>query len=245
MQCPVTPDNNAGMPLRPAGLPTIALLGVLWAGQAGAAGPETATQPSSYWRERTSLFRTFTHQPQVVMIGDSLTDGAEWAEMFPQQDIVNRGIDSDTTEGVLARLGDILSIRPRQAFVMIGINDFADAKREVDAVFASYRSIVSRLDQGGVKVTVQSTLPCNVAKAAWKSCAALNPRIRELNTRLASLASTRVRFVDLWPLLAANGELNSDYTYDGVHLNGEGYRQWRRGIAPFMAVRDQPPAGHR
>ena len=234
------------MPLRPPGLPTIAILVFLWAGRAGAAGPETVTQPSSsYWRERSSLFRTFTHQPQVVMIGDSLTDGAEWAEMFPQQDIVNRGIDSDTTEGVLARLDDILSVKPRQAFVMIGINDFADAHRQVAAVFASYRSIVTRLDQGGVEVTVQSTLPCNVAKAAWKSCAALNPRIRQLNTRLASLASARVRFVDLWPLLAANGELNSDYTYDGVHLNGEGYRQWKRGIAPFMPARDQQPAGHR
>lgn len=229
------------MPLRPHGLPTIAILVLLWAGQARAAGPETATQPSSYWRERTSLFRTFTHQPQVVMIGDSLTDGAEWAEMFPQQDIVNRGIDSDTTEGVLARLDDILRVKPRQAFVMVGINDFADAHREVDAVFASYRSIVSRLDQGGVKVTVQSTLPCNVAKAAWKSCASLNPRIRQLNTRLASLASTRVRFVDLWPLLAVNGELNSDYTHDGVHLNGEGYRQWKRGIAPFMPAPDPQP----
>ena len=232
--------------MRPPGLPTIAILVFLWAGRAGAAGPEAVTQPSSsYWRERTSLFRTFTHQPQVVMIGDSLTDGAEWAEMFPQQDIVNRGIDSDTTEGVLARLGDIVAVKPRQAFVMIGINDFADAHREVDAVFASYRSIVSRLDQGGVKVTVQSTLPCNVAKAAWKSCAALNPRIRQLNTRLASLASARVRFVDLWPLLAANGELSSHYTYDGVHLNGEGYRQWQRGIAPFMPARDQQPAEHR
>ena len=229
------------MPLRPPGLSTIAILVLLWAGQARAAGPETATQPSSYWRERSSLFRTFTHQPQVVMIGDSLTDGAEWAEMFPQQDIVNRGIDSDTTEGVLARLDDILRVKPRQAFVMIGINDLADAHREVDAVFASYRSIVSRLDQGGVKVTVQSTLPCNVAKAAWKSCASLNPRIRQLNTRLAALASTRVRYVDLWPLLAVNGELNSDYTHDGVHLNGEGYRQWKRSIAPFMPAPDPQP----
>ena len=51
-------------------------------------------------------------KPDVVMIGDSLTDGAEWREIFPDQKIVNRGIDSDTTDGVLARLDEIVSIKP-------------------------------------------------------------------------------------------------------------------------------------
>ena len=168
------------------------------------------------------------------MVGDSLTDGAEWAELFPQADIGNRGIDGDTTEGVLARLDDILAARPRQAFIMIGVNDFADGHRGVDAVFASYRSIVARLERSGVLVVVQSTLPCNAAKAQWKSCASFNGKIGQLNVRLATLASARVRFVDLWPLLAADGNLKSEFTYDGVHLNGEGYRQWQRAIAPFM-----------
>jgi lysophospholipase L1-like esterase len=229
------------MTLRPyrLTLPALALLAALGAGAAAAAGPQTQPERSSYWRERSSLFRTLPRH-EVVMIGDSLTDGAEWAELFPGQDIANRGIDSDTSDGVLARLDDILAGKPRQAFLMIGINDFADGQREVDAVFASYSAIVGRLERAGVRVVVQSTLPCNEAKGQWKSCASINGKIARLDARLATLASARVAFVDLRPALAAGGQLDGDLTFDGVHLNGEGYRRWQRAIAALM-----PAAGQR
>jgi len=196
------------------------------------------SQHSSYWRERTSLFRAIGQKADVVMIGDSLTDGGEWAEMFPEQDIVNRGIDSDTTHGVLARLDTILRLEPKRAFLMIGINDFAEQHRSVASVFARYRTLVRRLNEAGVHVVVQSTLPCNEAKAGWKSCASLNPQIAQLDTRLATLASDDVTFVDLRPALAGKGGLKKELTYDGVHLNGEGYRLWKEAIAPHMP----PPA---
>lgn len=202
---------------------------------------QPAPERSSYWRERTSLFRTFGRHAEVVMVGDSLTDAAEWAEMFPAQDIVNRGIDSDTSDGVLERIGDIVAARPRVAFVMIGINDFTDPRRSVDNVFANYREIVRRLSQGGARVVVQSTLPCNEAKAAWKSCASLNGRIAQLDALLPTLASGTVTFVDLRPLLAANGNLKPELTFDGVHLNGDGYRLWKQGIAASMPAPAKAP----
>jgi lysophospholipase L1-like esterase len=230
------------MNLRPIGLCALAILALLRAGAACAAGPGSAPERSSYWHERTSLFASLPHRADVAMIGDSLTDGAEWAELFPGVDIVNRGIDGDTTDGVLARLDGILAHRPRRAFLMIGINDFADERRDVDAVFADYRAIVARLEQAGVGVFVQSTLPCNEAKGAWKSCAALNGSIRQLNERLATLASGRVTFIDLRPLLAGDGGLKSELTYDGVHLNGDGYRLWKRAIARYVAGGQALPA---
>jgi lysophospholipase L1-like esterase len=222
--------------------PWLPVLFLLCAGAAATAGPQAPAERSSYWRERTSLFRTLPGSADVVMIGDSLTDGAEWAELFPRQRIVNRGIDSDTTDGVLARLDDIIAARPRQAFLMIGINDFADLHRDVDAVYADYRAIVAKLRHAGVQVVVQSTLPCNEAKGAWKSCAAINGKIGRLDARLATLAAgsrlkpgiTGSRFIDLRPVLAPHGQLKDEFTYDGIHLNGEGYRHWQRTIAPLM-----------
>jgi lysophospholipase L1-like esterase len=167
------------------------------------------------------------------MVGDSLTDGAEWREMFPGVAIVNRGVDSDTTAGVLRRMESIVSARARKAFVMIGINDFKEG-RTVDAAFNDYRRIVSRLNEGGMRVIVQATLLCNEAKAEWISCAAIQGRIRELNGRLAGLASPNVVFVDINAGLAGAGGLKPELTYDGVHLNGEGYRIWRDEISKFV-----------
>jgi lysophospholipase L1-like esterase len=83
-------------------------------------------------------------------------------------------------------------------------------------------------------VFVQSTLLCNEKIAAWKSCAAVNDKIRQLNGKLAELASAKIAFVDINRGLAGTGGLKDELTYDGVHLNGDGYRIWRDEIAPFV-----------
>jgi lysophospholipase L1-like esterase len=196
-------------------------------------GSKPEAQPSSYWLEKKTFFDTFGAYASIVMVGDSLTDGAEWREMFPGMAIVNRGVDSDTTTGVLRRMESIVSARARKAFVMIGINDFKEG-RTVDAVFQDYRNIVSGLDQGGMKVFVQSTLLCNEPKAGWISCAAIQGKIKELNRRLSGLASPKVAFIDINAGLTGPEGLRPDLTYDGVHLNGEGYRIWRDEISKFV-----------
>jgi lysophospholipase L1-like esterase len=199
-----------------------------------AARSNETPQPSAYWLEKSSFFEAFGARASVVMIGDSITDGAEWGEMFPGATTANRGIDGDTTDGVLRRMEGIKSVRAKKAFIMIGINDFGRAGRTVDAVFDDYRKIVSQLEQSGMKVFIQSTLSCNEAKAAWIACAAIQEKIRGLNRRLASLASGGVAFIDINADLAGEGGLKPELTYDGVHLNGDGYRIWKREISKFV-----------
>jgi len=195
--------------------------------------PQAADQPSSYWTEKKSFFDVLGAYASTVMIGDSLTDGAEWKEMFPGVAVANRGIDEDTTAGVLRRMDGIMSARARKAFIMIGINDFKEG-RTVDAVFQDYASIVSALEKGGMKVFVQSTLLCNEAKGEWISCSAIQRKIRELNRRLAGLASAKVTYIDINAGLTGPEGLRPDLTFDGVHLNGEGYRIWRDEISKFV-----------
>jgi lysophospholipase L1-like esterase len=183
--------------------------------------------------EKKSFFDALGTYASTVMIGDSLTDGAEWKEMFPGSAVVNRGVDGDNTAGVLRRMDGITSARARKAFVMIGINDFKEG-RTVDAVFEDYRTIVSALGKSGMKVFVQSTLMCNGVKAEWIGCAAIQGKIRDLNRRLAGLASANVTYIDINAGLTGPEGLRPDLTYDGVHLNGEGYRIWRDEISKFV-----------
>jgi lysophospholipase L1-like esterase len=196
-------------------------------------GAPRASQPSSYWDEKKSFFDAFGSYASVVMIGDSLTDGAEWREVFPGVAVVNRGVDGDTTAGVLKRMDSIVSAKARKAFVMIGINDLKEG-RSVDAVLQDYRGIVSRLSESGMKVYVESTLACNEAKADWIGCAAMQGKIRQLNRGLAGLASANVTFIDINAQLSGANGLKPDLTYDGVHLNGEGYKVWRDRISKFV-----------
>jgi lysophospholipase L1-like esterase len=188
----------------------------------------------SYWYERTSFFDAVKTTASIVMVGDSLTAGAEWRELFPDASIANRGIDGDTAGGILERLSGIVSVRAQKAFIMIGINDFADAGSSVDTVFGNYMKIVAALKKSGARVFVQSTLMCNERKAAWKSCAAANAKIRQLNEKLAAPGPKEFTFIDINRDLAGESGLKGELTFDGVHLNGKGYLLWHDAIAPFV-----------
>jgi lysophospholipase L1-like esterase len=220
----------------------LAAAALLCAAPGAFAAPVAQAQRSPYWNERTSFFKTFGQHADVVMIGDSLTDAAEWREMFPQLSIVNRGIDNDTTDGVLARLDDMVAARPRLAFVMIGVNDFSNTHASVDTVLTNYRAIVARLQRAGIQVIIQSTLPCNETLGRWKSCKAVNGKIRKLDEQLAKLASDGVAYADLAALLTDAHGLKKQFTYDGVHLNGEGYRVWRDAISHYMTDTSARPS---
>jgi len=63
------------------------------------------------------------HDYDIVFIGDSLTDSAEWEDLFPSSNIANRGIGGDRTNGVLKRMNSIYSTNASKAFIMLGIND--------------------------------------------------------------------------------------------------------------------------
>jgi lysophospholipase L1-like esterase len=205
-----------------------------------AGAPDPPSAHDSYWYERTSFFDAVKTTSSVVMVGDSLTGGAEWRELFPEVGIANRGIDGDTTGGVLDRLSGIVSVHAGKIFIMIGINDFADTEKSVEAVFGNYTKIVAALKPGGAQVFVQSTLLCNERKAAWKSCAAANAKIKLLNEKLAAPGHGEFTFIDINRKLADEGGLKSELTYDGVHLNGNGYLLWRDEIAPFVLAGQKP-----
>jgi lysophospholipase L1-like esterase len=205
-----------------------------------ARGVCAAAAHDSYWHERTSLFDAIKTTSSVVMVGDSLTGGAEWRELFPDVSIANRGIDGDTSGGILERMAGIVAVHAKKAFVMIGINDFTGAGRSVEEVFGNYMKIVAALKQGGAEVFVQSTLMCNERKAAWKSCAAANVKIKQLNRRLAAPGRKEFTFIDINRKLADERGLKDELTYDGVHLNGKGYLLWRNEIAPFVPAGRKP-----
>ena len=74
------------------------------------------------------LIEEFKKQPldfgDIVFLGNSITAGGkDWSERLNEPNIKNRGIGGDVTEGVLARLDELIYFKPRTVFLLIGIND--------------------------------------------------------------------------------------------------------------------------
>ena len=60
----------------------------------------------------------------IVFLGNSITAGGnDWSERLNIPNIKNRGIGGDTTDGVIARLDEIIYFKPKAVFLLIGIND--------------------------------------------------------------------------------------------------------------------------
>jgi lysophospholipase L1-like esterase len=192
--------------------------------------PSRTLRYSDYFFDKISFFDQHGgHHYDIVFIGDSITDGAEWGELFPTVKIANRGINGDRTDSVLKRMDSIYATSARRAFMMIGINDFTSGM-SVGEVFENYSNIVSKLTAQEMKVYIQSTI------IAGKQKEKLNKKIAKLNKKLQKLAtkSESVTYIDLNFRMAQDKLLNAMYSRDGVHLNGEGYAVWKEIITPYI-----------
>jgi lysophospholipase L1-like esterase len=169
-----------------------------------------------------------TTPPTTVFLGDSLTAEGNWTEWFPERRVVNLGVSGDTTELVLERLGAVIDEKPAVVVVMIGTNDLA-WRRSVEQIVGGVESILWQLhhDLPNARILVQSVLPRAEDYTA---------RIKDINIHLRQFAPTvKAEWVDLWPAFADDSdELRIDLSPDRLHLNEEGYREWRRVLGEVL-----------
>ena len=77
-----------------------------------------------YYGRRATHFETLPiTNNDIIMLGNSLTDGAEWNELLCNPNVKNRGIIGDIVQGLIDRMGPILSGQPAKIFILSGVND--------------------------------------------------------------------------------------------------------------------------
>lgn len=164
----------------------------------------------------------------ILFIGDSITQGARWNEMFAGLPVRNRGISGDRTDDILRRIDHLTAAPARKVFLKIGTNDIGTGVEE-SKTLTNYATILDTLQRElpETKVYVQSILPREAENRA---------RVERLNREIAAMAAQRgLTFIDLYPaFLAEDGSIRDELTYDELHLSGEGYRVWQRELEPFV-----------
>ena len=219
-----------------SGSPMAKLMGedvVVWANNLGRK-PEDPPYLTMNYRIRRMYFTitSFKTKEPIVFFGDSITFGADWPSLFPGINVVNRGISGDTTLGLLNRQDEVIALRPRQIFLMIGTNDLC-FEQPPERILANYQRILERFQKElpGTPVYVQSVLPFN-DKLFPSRGLRKNENIRMLNEELKTMAHKHgYRYIDLaTAFTGSDGRLPPEYTYDGLHLNDNAYRVWRSQI---------------
>lgn len=196
---------------------------------------------SEYNYQKRSLFEQLPIRGNdIVFLGNSITDGGEWAELFNNRHVKNRGISADRSGWLLDRLDPIINGHPKKLFLMIGTNDLAVGITP-EEVAANVEKLLDRFAEESpwTKIYVQSILPINGVdtkakpKNHWKKGA----EIIETNKLLETLCEGRknVMYVDVYSALVdEKGMLDKQYTNDGLHLMGEGYLAWKTVIEKFV-----------
>lgn len=193
---------------------------------------------SEYWHQKVSLYEILpVKQTDIVFLGNSITDGGEFAELFDNSAIKNRGIQSDVISGVRKRLSQITAGHPSKIFLLIGINDISH-NLSVTELVSRYESLVKDIRQQSPETDlyIQSVMPINNSFGRYKNLRNKEKTVSSLNMELKKIAErNNATYIDLHPALSdRNGNLRKEFTNDGLHLTGAGYKAWADHIRPYV-----------
>ena len=196
------------------------------------------------WRAENRRLLASGRRPEMVMIGDSLT------ERWPGLDdgIITRGVGGQTSAQVLLRFRqDAIALRPRIVHILVGANDLLGLGGPVSAdQFAGNVLDMVELAQLHGAAVIVGTVPPMRDFAGYKPGDPA-PDIARLNARLSRLAASRgLVLADYHAALIGPDARRGQalFTDDGIHLSREGYAAMKPVLDAALAEarRVQKPA---
>lgn len=161
-------------------------------------------------------------------MGDSITEG--WItvrpDFFSENNYINHGVGGQTTNQILKRFPDDVTIlKPVAVVILAGINDFLGKFEpfDIEKTKSNLSKMAQMSNEKGIKVILCSLLP--VYEFPTKKHIKPATQIEELNQWIESYAKENdFRYVDYHSAMKdEKSGLKKEYTEDGIHPNIKGY----------------------
>ena len=170
--------------------------------------------------------------------------------VFDFNNIVNRGISGDYTEGALNRLDEIIYYKPIAVFLLIGLNDFFDdntlrTERTPENIGKNIFRIANTIKKGSPdsKIYIQTIMPINnkqyledkpYVEFLWpRYRPSINEQVIQLNNFIKQ--NSNFEIIDLYhSFVNRSGSMKRNLSRDGVHLNENGYKIWIKQLMPYI-----------
>ena len=192
-----------------------------------------AAQVAAYRAEKMAAYEAENekyadYEVDVAFLGDSLTDGYDVKNYYPDYLVSNRGIAGETTVGLEERMQvSLYDLKPKVAVMLIGANN-------MDTMMDNYEDILRGFEENvpNTKIVILSLTSMSGEWGKKNQLAAYN------NVQIKMLAQQYdYEYVDLYSALLNldTGEIYPEYTTDGGHLTAEGYEVLTAAITPAVA----------
>ena len=194
---------------------------------------------NEFYYQRATLFELLPiKSTDIVFLGDSQTNGCEWAEMLGNPNVKNRGISSDVIQGFADRVQPIIDGEPAKIFILGGVNDVSHSI-SADSIATAMRNLVRKIKVGTpcTKIYLQSLLPIDNSFKRYKNLIGKEQVIVDANVLLKKMAEEEdIVWIDLFSKMVdpATGAMRKGLSNDGLHLLGEGYFVWRDVVLPYV-----------
>ena len=194
-------------------------------------------ETGAHWRQNLVLERANTSHAQVVLIGDSITEGWEGAREQLQslvglRSAANLGVGGDRTQHVLWRLeqAPLSAIKPKVVVVMIGTNNIYDDS--ADHIVAGIRAVAELIHQ---QCPYSEILVLDIPPRGEPTDSA-RAKIAQINTELAQgVWPEHARFVRAGDqFVRADATIDLENMPDLLHFSQKGYAMWATAIKPEL-----------
>lgn len=193
------------------------------------------------------LNEKYAQHGQTVLFGDSITEIFNSYELFyafsqtSKQAVYNRGISGDTCDRLLERLEcNALNINPKNLVILIGTNDIGIGL-PTEYTLNNIKEILQRTQKlcPNTNIVLQAIYPVNshlsiIARQMVSKRS--NKKILAINEELHKIAlDSKVQWLDLTNVLSdEKGRLAKEYSFDGLHLNAQGFEIVSENIIPLL-----------
>lgn len=182
----------------------------------------------------------FDANDNFLFLGDSITELYPLEEYYDNLPVVNSGISGNKTTDILNDMKTrVYQYNPTKVFLLIGTNDLNSTYEDiVDVTFDNIKEIINEIKENRSDATiyVESVYPVNSVIENNVVTNRTNKKVKELNKKLSNYCDEEsCEYINLYDdLIDEEGNLKTEYTEDGLHLNSLGYVVITRELLPYL-----------
>lgn len=182
----------------------------------------------------------FDANDNFLFLGDSITELYPLEEYYDNLPVVNSGISGNKTTDILNDMKTrVYQYNPTKVFLLIGTNDLNSTDEDiVDVTFDNIKEIINEIKENRSDATiyVESVYPVNSVIENNVVTNRTNKKVKELNKKLSNYCDEEsCEYINLYDdLIDEEGNLKTEYTEDGLHLNSLGYVVITRELLPYL-----------